>query len=272
MLDEKQNWFYNEKNPKGIKLLNNSYNISAVLKDKDEQIWYSSWQLQEANKRFLYKYDLRKNRIDSVLLPQPETGSNDFFSIPIAFTQDQQGHTWMATLGGHLYVYNSSMQLLNDYSYLQWGEKRTRAESLYALFCDTDGNVWISCAEGIFITTPKSNSFTATLSINQENFSMQDDNTTVMVAASGEAYLNNKGKGIYYWNKESNQLQFINQTAVTGSWKNFQTFLTSYQNRLYFTPWFSDAVLYYDERTKQFHRFIEPGVLQHFGGGLNMRQ
>jgi ligand-binding sensor domain-containing protein/two-component sensor histidine kinase len=265
LLDEKQNWFFNEKNPKGIKLLNNSYNISAVLKDKDEQIWYSSWQLQEANKRFLYKYDLRKNRIDSVLLPQPETGSNDFFSIPIAFTQDQLGHTWMATLGGHLYVYNSSMQLLNDYSYLQWGEKRTRAESLYALFCDTDGNVWISCAEGIFITTPKSNSFTSAVSISQENFSMQDDNTTVMVAASGEAYLNNKGKGIYYWNKETNQLQFINQTAVNGSWKNFQTFLTSCQNRLYFTPWFSDAVIDYDERTKRFHPFIEPGVLQHLG-------
>lgn len=265
MLDEKQNWFYKEKNPKGIKLLNNSYNISAVLNDRDEQIWYSSWQLQEENKRFLYKYDLRKNRIDSVLLPQPATDNDAFFSIPIAFTQDQQGHTWMATLGGHLYVYNSSMQLLNDYSYLQWGEKRTRAENLYSLFCDTEGNVWISCAEGIFIATSKSNSFIASVSISKENFSMQDDNTTVMVAVSSKAYLNNKGKGIYYWDKETNQLQLIKQTATNGTWKNFQTFLTSFQNRLYFTPWFSDAVIYYDEHTSKFHPFIEPEVLQHLG-------
>ncbi len=264
MMDEKQNWFYSEKNPKRIKLLQHQYNISAVLKDKDEQIWYSTWQLQGADQRFLYKYDIRKNTIDSVLLPQPKTGSDDFYSIPIAFTQDQQGHIWMATLGGHLFVYNSSMQLLNDYSYLQWGEKRTRAESLYSLFCDRDGNVWISCAEGIFITTPRSNSFSKTISTDQENFSMQDDNTTVVVAASGEAYVNNKGKGIYFWNKEINQLQPIPQTAVTGNWKNFQTFLTSAQQRLYFTPWFSDAVIYYDERKKQFHRFIEAGVLQHY--------
>lgn len=264
MMDEKQNWFYREKNPKRIKLMQHQYNISAVLKDKDEQIWYSTWQLQGADQRFLYKYDIRKNTIDSVSLPQPKTGSDDFYSIPIAFTQDQQGHIWMATLGGHLLVYNSSLQLLNDYSYLQWGEKRTRAESLYSLFCDRDGNVWISCAEGIFITTPRSNSFSKVISIDQKNFSMQDDNTTVMVAASGEAYINNKGKGIYYWNKEINQLQPITQTAVSNNWKNFQTFLTSTQQRLYFTPWFSDAVIYYDESKKQFQSFIETEVLQHY--------
>lgn len=265
LLDLNHDWFYKEKNPKGIKLLNNSYNIAAALKDKDEQIWYSTWQMQDANRRFLYKYDLRRNRVDSVSLPQPDTGSNEYFNIPIAFTQDLQGHTWIGTLGGHLYVYNSSMQLLNDYRYLQWGKKRTRAESLYSLFCDIDGNVWISCAEGIFIATPKSNSFTASVSITPENFSMQDGNTTLMVSASGEAYLNNKGKGIYYWDKEINQLQSVRQNTVTGNWKNFQSFLTSHQSRLYFTPWFSDAVIYYDEGTKQFHRFIEPGVLQHFG-------
>lgn len=80
--------------------------------DRYGSIWFSCRNINEQKGRPLYRYDTRRNRLDSVWMPAAAGRQVDYFSIPNTMIQDASGNIWMSTLGGHIYVFNSDMQLL----------------------------------------------------------------------------------------------------------------------------------------------------------------
>jgi signal transduction histidine kinase/sugar lactone lactonase YvrE len=262
-LDSLRDFYSSSFNPRDKKILNHSLDISTSMIDRDGFIWYSSWEIKN-QERYLYRYDTRKNRLDSVPLPKNTKVDNDFFSIPISMVQDKTDNIWMATLGGHIYLYNNDMQLLQDYSAISIDGNEYDLESIASIFCDKEGNIWVSIGQGVFICRQVNPGFAQELNLQDFKFDYQHAASQVIVAESGSIYLNNRSRGLFHWDLESNRLITLEQNIYPGKWSGYLNFLHSDEDRIFLNPWFSDAVLCFNENRNRFESFIPGGKLGHF--------
>ena len=260
-LDTAGQFYSSNYNPLQKKILQQQLDISTSLMDRDGSIWFSSWNINEQKGRSLYRYDTRRNRLDSVWMPAAAGRQDDYFSIPNTMIQDGSGNIWMSTLGGHIYVFNSDMQLLQDYTSVSLNGNQHKLESISALFSDRNGNIWISFEQGVFICRPSAASINYTYPIQSYNFSFQHGATQILSSVSGSIYVNNRSRGLHKWDFQKNRLEYIPQPLYPGKWANYLKLLYADKEGLYINPWFSDEVLKFNESRNQFEPFIPGGKL-----------
>jgi signal transduction histidine kinase/ligand-binding sensor domain-containing protein len=261
-LDTAGQFYSSNYNPLQKKILQHQLDVSTSLMDRDGSIWFSCWNVNEQKGRSLYRYDTRKNRLDSVWMPAAAGMQDDYFSIPNTMIQDASGNIWMSTLGGHIYVFNSDMQLLQDYTSVSLNGNQHKLESISALFADRNGNIWISFEQGVFICRPSAASINFSLPIRSFNFSFQHGATQLFSSPSGSIFVNNRSKGLYKWDVQNRELQYIPQQLYPGKWANYLKLLYADKLGLYINPWFSDEVLRFNESRNQLEPFIPPGKLR----------
>lgn len=263
MLDTSGHFYAAERNPNRVRLLQVNGDISTSCLDVENNIWFSTWNLDKKGERFIYKFDIRKNKLDSVPIPRTRD-SDDYFTIPSAIVQDKTGHIWIATLGGRILVFNSSMELLQEYNAISSNGNEIPLESISALFCDRVGQIWVAMEHGLFVCRPVETVTAHRLSISHLPFSFQHGATRPFSSPSGNIYLNSYSHGLYRWQTEQNKLKPILQTLIKGKWSKHLNILHADSNCLYLNPWFSDAVIAYHEKQQRFFTVIPEGKLQHF--------
>lgn len=243
-----------------LKIFHNRYNIASAVKDADDNIWYSSWEMQQPEQRFLYRYSTMRNILDSTRLPV--LAGDEHNNIPLAMTADKKGNIWLATISGHILVYNNSLQLIADYSHILFNERNIKPEVLSALFCDRNGNIWIASNEGVYITPAEAAPGLTSIPLSASGFTLQLNNTGLVGTPSGNLFVNNKPNGLLLWDQATEKLQQLPQTVIQSKWKNYLNILAADSTGLYVNPWFTDAVLYFNERKKKFTAFLPAGKLQ----------
>lgn len=260
-LDTAGQFYSSNYNPIQKKILQQQLDISTSLMDRDGSIWFSCWNINEQKGRSIYRYDSRRNRLDSVWMPAAAGRLDDYFSIPNTMIQDASGNIWMSTLGGHIYVFNSDMQLLQDYTSVSLNGNQHKLESISALFSDRNGNIWISFEQGVFICRPSAASINYSFPIQSFNFSFQHGATQIFSSPSGSIFVNNRSRGLHKWDFQKKQLQYIPQPFYPGKWANYLKLLYADKAGLYINPWFTDEVLRFNEGGNQFEPFIPSGKL-----------
>lgn len=260
LLDARSQWHSAANNPLRLKILSKPISLSATLLDAAGNIWYSTWDYT-GDRRYLYRYSTGNNMVDSVLLPAPMGKRDEYYSIPAAMEEDKNGNIWLAALGGHILVYNTQMELMYDFDRVEWRGEKMRLESVSALFCDKDNNMWVACSEGIFIVPPQALSDEHFLFTGKYDLSTQDEVTTIAAGSGGTVYVNNHFAGVSSWNEMRGMLEPVAQHVHSGPWRHYLSHVLTTHNKLYFVPWHSDVVIYLDEKTKTFHPFIPAGRL-----------
>lgn len=258
----REKWQHVNNNPDQDPLINESRNISAVCKDRQSQVWYSTWESGRAGRQ-LYKYNPHTRLIDSLTLPPIPPQGNDFFNLPEIIVEDHQGGMWVATQGGQVYHYSNQLKLLQIVDRIENGGREFPFESVTCLFIDTSGDLWIACRQGLFIVSSASPAIRTSTGLPTPEFDWQYSLGRLRSGPNGHAIVQLLGTALIHWDHEKNELNKIPQRLMPGKWAEYQTWLAQRGPKHYFTPWFTDAVIEYDIEEKKYRRLLPPGQLGH---------
>jgi ligand-binding sensor domain-containing protein/two-component sensor histidine kinase len=261
---QNQKWQYPGNNPQQHRILNQNSSISAILLDEHQQIWYSTWNhIRTGENRYLYRYSIIHNQLDSVLLPATPVNGNEFYNLPDAMLSDRRGNILIASQGGQLFHYDQAMQWKASYAGVVVGDDKVAFESISSLYCDRDGNIWLGCQDGLFLFPALTAGQRRSISLSPPEFAWQQHFTRLKHGTNGDVVINTLGAPLRYWNSERSDVAEFNNTPVKGKWKYYQTWLTRSGDNHYFCPWFTDEVVRWNSKTGQYYPFLQAGRLGH---------
>ncbi|MFN4316312.1 MAG: histidine kinase [Chitinophagaceae bacterium] len=259
-LPQKTEWQFYHHNPDQHPLLNLRRNIAAIQQDASGRIWFSTWQ-QSQRGRFLYRYDPDKLLIDSVALPQPPPKANEFYNLPDAMASDGKGRMLIATQGGLLLEYDSSLLLKKIYDRVAIGDREYQFETISSLFFDRNQHLWVGCQDGLFLVASESATSRNVLPLPAPEFPWQFHFGRLRSGPEGMILYHSLGAPLLRWNPATNFSQRHDQPYFSGKWSNYQAWLCQKKDKHYFTPWFSDAVVEFDITYGTFRPILQPGEL-----------
>lgn len=261
---QKDEWHYPGKNPGQLAILDQTNSISAILLDEHEQIWYSTWNhIRSAGDRYLYRYQIVQNKLDSVLLPAAPLNGNEFYNLPDAMLSDRKGNILIASQGGRLFHYDQAMQWKASYAGVVIGDDKIEFETISSLYCDRDGNIWLGCQDGLFLFPALAGGPQRSLSLDPPEFAWQYHFTRLKHGNNDDVVINTLGAPLRHWKTAVPGLTSISKSPVQGKWKNYQSWLARRGDNHYFCPWFSDEIIRWNSRNGQYHSFLPAGRLGH---------
>lgn len=165
--------------------------VTSLFRDKKNNIWFGSWD------RALYRYN-SQTKVEEVF---NSTSGNDLSfqnDESLSFAEDISGNLWIGGRNKGLHIYEQSKQAFYNYRYDPSQEGTIAANTIYCIFIDRKGLIWMGTDKGISVYNPQQRYFEQVFLPAKDRKIIYDffetENDELFIGTSDGIYLQKKGE------------------------------------------------------------------------------